>query len=169
MLASWLFMQFLLTNDVQIAYAQTEGYAPVTGKAQGDPAYQEYLNSDAGDALHYPIKLLASRLLLDNTGNTFTTPVFNGSTSLRDAAGQLVEDVTKAVRRKKTVDDAYIDNLFQSVTDMYELNQPRGGEDTPRDLGPLPMGSKLLLIGLTVVWVILGAAMIAGRMKRKKE
>ena len=168
-LASWLFMQFLLTNDVQIAYAQTEGYAPVTDKAQGDPAYQEYLNSDAGDALHYPIKLLASRLLLDNTGNTFTTPVFNGSTSLRDAAGQLVEDVTKAVRRKKTVDDAYIDNLFQSVTDMYELNQPRGGEDTPRDLGPLPMGSKLLLIGLAAVWVILGAAMIAGRMKRKKE
>ena len=62
--------------------------------------------------------------------------MFNGSTSLRDAAGQLVEDVSKAVRRKKTVDGAYIDTLFKSVTDMYELNQPKGGEDTPRDLGP---------------------------------
>ena len=166
-LASWLFMQFLLTNDVQIAYAQTEGYAPVTSKAQGDAAYQEYLNSDAGDALHYPIKLLAARLLLDNTGNTFTTPVFNGSTSLRDAAGQLVEDVTKAVRRKKTVDDAYIDNLFSSVTDMYELNQPKGGEDTPRDLGPLPTGSKVLLGSLLAVWVILGAVAIARKAKEK--
>jgi len=166
-LASWLFMQFLLTNDVQIAYAQTEGYAPVTSKAQGDAAYRDYLNSDAGDALHYPVKLEASRLLLDNTGNTFTTPVFNGSTSLRDAAGQLVEDVTKAVRRKKTVDDAYIDNLFQSVTDMYELNQPKGGEDTPRDLGPLPTGSKVLLIGLAAVWLLLGAAAIARKAKEK--
>ena len=166
-LASWLFMQFLLTNDVQIAYAQTEGYAPVTSKAQGDAAYQEYLNSDAGDALHYPIKLQASRLLLDNTANTFTTPVFNGSTSLRDAAGQLVEDVTKAVRRKKTVDDAYIDNLFSSVTDMYELNQPKGGEDTPRDLGPLPTGSKVLLGSLLAVWVILGAVAIARKAKEK--
>ena len=167
-LASWLFMQFLLTNDVQIAYAQTEGYAPVTSKAQGDAAYQDYLNSDAGDALHYPVKLEASRLLLDNTGNTFTTPVFNGSTSLRDAAGQLVEDVSKAVRRKKTVDDAYIDNLFQSVTDMYELNQPKGGEDTPRDLGPLPTGSKVLLGSLLAVWVILGAYAIAGRGKKEE-
>ena len=166
-LASWLFMQFLLTNDVQIAYAQTEGYAPVTSKAQGDPAYQEYLNSDAGDALHYPVKLKASRLLLDNTGNTFTTPVFNGSTSLRDAAGQLVEDVTKAVRRKKTVDDAYIDNLFQSVTDMYELNQPKGGTDAPADLGPLPAGSKALLIGLAAVWVLLGVAAIVGKVRKR--
>ena len=166
-LASWLFMQFLLTSDVQIAYAQTEGYAPVTSKAQGDAAYQDYLNSDAGDALHYPVKLEASRLLLANTGNTFTTPVFNGSTSLRDAAGQLVEDVSKAVRRKKTVDGAYIDTLFKSVTDMYELNQPKGGEDTPRDLGPLPTGSKVLLGSLLAVWVILGAYAIAGRGKKE--
>ena len=126
------------------------------------------LNSDAGDALHYPVKLQASRLLLDNTGNTFTTPVFNGSTSLRDAAGQLVEDVTKAVRRKKTVDGAYIDNLFSSVTDMYELNQPKGNEDALRDLGPLPAGSKVLLGSLLAVWVILGAYAIAGRGKKEE-
>ena len=166
-LASWLFMQFLLTNDVQIAYAQPEGYAPVTSKAQGDAAYRDYLNSDAGDALHYPIKLQASRLLLDNTANTFTTPVFNGSTSLRDAAGQLVEDVTKAVRRKKTVDDAYIDNLYRSVTDMYELNQPKGGDDVKTDLGPLPAGAKALLIGLAAVWLLLGAFAIARWAKGK--
>ena len=39
---------------------------------------------------------------MDNTDKTFTTPVFNGSTSLRDAAGQLIENVTKSVRRKET-------------------------------------------------------------------
>ena len=168
-LASWLFTQYLLTNDVQIAYAQTEGYVPVTRKAQDSDDYQEYLNSDAGDALHYPVKLQAAKLLLANTQNTFTTPVFNGSASLRDAAGQLIEDVTKAVRRKKTVDDAYIADLYQSVTDMYELNQPRGGSDTPADLGPLPAGSKALLIGLVCVWVLLGAYTIAGKVKEKKK
>ncbi len=164
-LASWLFMQYLLTNDVQIAYARTEGYVPVTSKAQGDPDYQAYLNSDAGDALHYPVKLQAARLLLENTGNTFTTPVFNGSASLRDAAGQLVESVTKSVRRKQTVDDAYIDKLYQDVTDMYELNQPRGGDAVSADLGPLPTGSKALLIGLAAVWALLGARAVAGRAK----
>ena len=42
-LASWLFAQYLLTNEVQIAYAQTEGYVPVTAKAQNSAAYQDYL------------------------------------------------------------------------------------------------------------------------------
>jgi len=168
-LASWLFMQYLLTNDVQIAYAQTEGYVPVTSKAQNSPTYREYLDSDAGDALHYPVKLEAARLLLENTGHTFTTPVFNGSTSLRDAAGQLIEDVTKAVRRKKTVDDAYIAGLYQSVTDMYELNQPRSGQDTPSDLGPLPAGSRALLIGLVCVWLLLAARAVAGLVRRRRE
>ena len=43
-LASWLFAQYLLTNNVQIAYSQTEGYIPVTSKAQESPAYQDYLS-----------------------------------------------------------------------------------------------------------------------------
>ena len=59
--------------------------------------------------LHYDVKIRASRLLLDNIDNTFVTPVFNGSTSLRDAAGQMIENVTKSVRRKQTVDSATID------------------------------------------------------------
>ncbi|MBR6889361.1 MAG: extracellular solute-binding protein [Clostridia bacterium] len=165
-LAAWLFAQYLLTNDVQIAYAQTEGYVPVTGKAQGDAAYQTYLNSDEGDALHYPVKLQAAKLLLENTGNTFTTPVFNGSASLRDAAGQLIENVTKSVRRKQTVDDAYFEKLYRDVTDMYELNQPKGG-DAPSDLGPLPAGAKALLIGLAAVWVLLAARAVADLSKRR--
>lgn len=168
-LASWLFAQYLLTNDVQIAYAQTEGYVPVTQKAQDDPAYQEYLNSDAADALHYPVKLAAAKLLLANTGNTFTTPVFNGSASLRDAAGALIESVTKSVRRKQTVDDAYLDKLFDDTASLYRLNQSSGrsGMTSGGDLGPLPAGAKALLGSLLAVWVILAAYAIAGKAKRK--
>ena len=47
-LASWMFAQYLLTNDVQIAYAQTEGYIPVTEKAQESAEYKDYLSRSGG-------------------------------------------------------------------------------------------------------------------------
>ena len=47
-LASWLFTQYLLTDSIQIAYSQTEGYVPVTTSAQQSPEYQDYL-SRAGE------------------------------------------------------------------------------------------------------------------------
>ena len=166
-LASWLFTQYLLTNDVQIAYAETEGYVPVTSKAQNDADYQAYLTSDEGDALHYPIKLQAAQLLLDNTENTFTTPVFNGSASLRDAAGALIESVTKSVRRKQTVDDAYIAKLYDDTASLYRLNQSSGrsGMTSGGDLGPLPAGSKALLI--TLAGVVVRAMGYARRWRAK--
>ena len=40
-LASWLFTQYLLTNSVQVAYSQTEGYVPVSVMAQESPEYQD--------------------------------------------------------------------------------------------------------------------------------
>ena len=66
-LASWLFVQFLMTDKVQIAYSQTEGYVPVTTKAQNAPEYLDYL-SRAGEDYneHYEVKIAASKLLLAN-------------------------------------------------------------------------------------------------------
>ena len=56
-LASWLFAQFLLTDEVQTGYAQTEGYLPVTLKAQESPSYQDYLaRSGEDNNIHYSIK-----------------------------------------------------------------------------------------------------------------
>ena len=52
---------------------------------------------------------------MNNTDNTFVTPVFNGSASLRDAAGQLIENVTKGVRRGQTIDDALTKKLYSHV------------------------------------------------------
>ena len=117
-LASWLFVQYLLTDKVQIAYSQTEGYVPVTTKAQNAPEYLDYL-SRAGEDYneHYDVKIAASKLLLANIDHTFITPVFNGSSSVRSAAGQLIENVTKSMRRKETVDEAYMDKLYEGVTD----------------------------------------------------
>ena len=48
-LASWLFSQYLISNEVQIAYSKTEGYVPVTLKAQTSAEYQDYL-ARSGDS-----------------------------------------------------------------------------------------------------------------------
>lgn len=155
-LASWLFAQYLLTNDVQIAYAETEGYVPVTSKAQLDSDYQDYLSRGGEDnSTYYDVKIKASRLLLDNIDNTFVTPVFNGSTSLRDAAGQLIENVTKSVRRKESIDTEYMEKLFADVTSLYRLDQNNSSSLGRAELGPLPTTSVILLSALAATWVLI--------------
>ena len=169
-LASWLFTQYLLTNDVQIAYAQTEGYVPVTEKALDDPVYQDYM-SRAGedDDLYYDVKIAASQLALDYTENTFVTPVYNGSASLRDAAGQLIENTAKAVRRNQTVDDAFMEKLEGDITALYRLNEARGSAAEAKDLGPLPAGARVLLGAIAAVWVGFIAYVGYGYTKEKKK
>ena len=173
-LASWLFTQFLMSNDVQIAYAQTEGYVPVTLKAQNADEYQDYLaRSGEDNDLHYDVKISASKLLIDNVQYTFTTPVFNGSTSLRDAAGQMIEDVAKASRRKKKIDDDYLDKLFSDVTSLYRLDQTSmrtGSEGGPdEDMGPLPTASKVLIGTLIVTWILIGIYYAAMKYKSARK
>ena len=158
-LASWLFAQYLLTNEVQIAYAQTEGYVPVTSKAQGTEEYNDYLSRGGEDnETYYDVKIKATRLLLDHVGHTFVTPVFNGSTSLRDAAGQMIESVAKSVRRKETVDAEYMEKLFSEVTSLYRLDQIVTKDSVAADhadLGGLPGTAIALLSCLAATWVII--------------
>ena len=167
-LASWLFAQFMLTNSVQIGYAQTEGYAPVTSKAQQSGEYQDYLFRRGEDNdTYYSVKIDATQLLLDNVDNTFVTPVFNGSASLRNAAGQMIEDVTKSIRRKQTVDDSYMVNLFDEMTSLYRLDQISTSEGKA-DLGPLPATSVALLAVLAAAWVGI-LAYVAWYARKKKK
>ena len=169
-LAAWLFAQYLLTNDVQIAYAETEGYMPVTAKAQNDPAYRDYLSRAGEDNReHYAVKIQATQLGLANIGNTFVTPVFNGSASLRDAAGQLIEDVTKSVRRKQTVDESYMQKLFADTTALYRLDQISGSAGGRAELGPLPHAAVVLLTTLAAAWVLIGLYALFDAIRRKKS
>ena len=166
-LASWLFCQFMLTSDVQIAYSMTEGYCPVTSKAQESDSYKDYLSRAGEDnCTYYDVKLRATELLLDNTENTFVTPVFNGSTSLRNAAGQLIENVNKSIRRNQTVDNEYLTALEAEVTALYRLDQisTSHGKIT---LGDLPAGSAALIIGIIICWI--GIILYAVREKIKSK
>ena len=172
-LASWLFTQFLLTNNVQIAYAQTEGYIPVTTRAQESNEYLDYLSRAGEDnATYYDVKIKASQLLLDNIQHTFVTPVWNGSASLRNAAGQLIENVVKSVRRKETVDDAYMEKLFADVSALYRLNQVNMDEgrntEVRAGLGPLPQTARVLLTSLCAAWVFIAIFFVHTGLKKKK-
>ena len=167
-LASWLFAQYMLTNEVQIAYSQTEGYAPVTSKAQNSPEYQDYLSRSGEDNdLYYNIKIDATRLLMENTDNTFVTAVFNGSASLRNAAGQLIENVNKAVRRGQEVDAVYMEALYAEVSALYRLDQISTSAGKV-SLGELPGEAKALLAGLALCWAGMGLYVIVDRIKKKK-
>lgn len=171
-LASWLFAQYLLTNDVQIAYAETEGYVPVTSKAQESEEYRNYL-ADCGkdDGTHYEVKIKAARLLLENVGHTFVTPVFAGSASLRDAAGQLIENSVKSVRRGQDIDSEAITELYSDIASLYRLDQTGGRHGQlsagKADLGTLPAASVLLLSALAVTWALILLYMLIRFIKKK--
>ena len=180
-LASWLFTQYLLTNDVQIPYATIEGYVPVTSKAQNSEEYKNYLSRSGEDNDHYyDIKIETTKLLLDNIDNTFVTPVFNGSTSLRNAAGEMIENVVKTVKGKKVVNEEYIDALYENMVSLYKLTNivDPGGEnmDDPntqsgalKDLGALPTGSVVLIVSLVSIWTILLVYFIVNTLKKRKN
>ncbi len=171
-LASWLFAQFLLTNEVQYSYSETEGYVPVTLKAQNDAVYREYLSREGEDNDHYyGVKIQAAKILLRNAENTFVTPVFNGSAALRNAAGELIENVTKSIRRKQTVDEAFIEKLYKDTTALYRLDQLEtgGGNGSRRVLGKLPGTAVALLVLLGAAWAGILGFSLARTLKKKRE
>ena len=174
-MAAWLFTQYLLTNEVQIAYSETEGYVPVTTKAMESDEYREYLSDGGKDNdIHYEVKIKAAELLLDNVDHTFVTPVFVGSASLRDAAGQLIENTVKSVRRgKAVVDDDYVDSLYSDISSLYRLDQVaiRNSRMSAgkSELGELPKISKVLLLSLASVWFLMIAYVVSRMVKSKRN
>lgn len=171
-LATWLFAQFLLTNDVQNAYARTEGYVPVTFKAQNSAEYLEYLSRSGEDNDdYYYVKIDAAKMLLANQQYTFITPVFDGSADLRDAAGQLINEVVLANNRKTVVDDDFVTATFERVTSLKKLDQIKtvSGNDGKQELGKLPGGSVALLTVLPVVWIALAVYFLKEKIQEKKK
>ena len=181
-LASWLFAQYLLSNKVQLGYAETEGYLPVTLKAQQSPEYLDYMSRKGeNNQEYYDVKIEASELLQKYTGNTFVTPVFNGSASLRSAAGQLIENVCKSARRKEEMSDAYLEKQFEAVSSLYRLDQikvitdGKEGETAeaqePEKTGwdALPGASRALLITLPCIWVVIGGISLLQAKKTKRK
>ncbi len=164
--ASWLFAQYLLTDGVQIAYAQSEGYAPVTSSAQTNPEYLDYLSRAGEDnKLYYSVKIDATKLLLDNIDNTFVTPVFNGSADLRQTAGRMIDEVVSDSRIGTMISGAYIDDLYSRMIAMYHL--PVSGTDLAEQA--MSGGAIALIVTLAVIWVGIGGFVLFGVYKKRKN
>ena len=168
-LASWLFAQFLLNDETQIAFSKTEGYVPVTHSAIESSDYQDYLSKrglDNDD--YYYVKIDASKIVIDNINNTFITPVFNGSSLVRSASGELIESTLQAVKSKSYDEkDEWFDTLYSNIRILYKLDEI--GDVKTNDLGELPKTSKVLLIVLGVVWIGIGGYYLYGFIKKKKK
>jgi len=70
----------------------------------------------------------------------------------------MVEETVKGVRRKKTVDEEFLTNLFADMSSLYRLDQLEvqgGNGQGEKVLGELPKGSKLLLGTLAGAWVLI--------------
>ena len=117
------------------------------------------------------MKIKASELLLNNIEHTFVTPVFNGSATLRDAAGQMIVNVTKSIRRKEEVDEQYMEELFDDMTSLYRLDQIGSGGSVAggkAELGELPQTSVILLSVLAAVWSLILLYILTEVMKKRK-
>ena len=105
-LASWIFLQFLLTNDTQVNYAKTEGYSPVTTNAINSKEFQDFLNSDDT----YSVQRDAILNVIEYKSKTFITPAFNSSTLVREAVGEIIDKAT--ISKKREID---IETLFNQA------------------------------------------------------
>ncbi len=174
-IASWLFVQYLLTDSVQTAYAMTEGYIPVTKSAHNSEEYLDYLSRRGEDNdTYYYVKLDASKILLENIENTFVTNVYPGSASLRDAAGNLIESVAKGVRRGETIDEEFLKKLYSDTVALYRLNldgvgdMQDGSMNSQQDFDGIPYQSVILISTLVTIWILILLYIIISKKQHKK-
>lgn len=169
-LASWIFAQFLLTEYPQVNYSKTEGYIPVTTKAINSEKYQDYLSRRGeNNYVYYSVKIDAAKIVIDHINDTFITPAFNGSASVRNAAGQLIESSFEA----KYKGEDKMDQLFEDTISLYKLNETTNIiTDQPTNTNAntsLPKEAVVLITTLVVVWVLLGTYVIVDFVKKKSK
>ena len=162
-IASWIFAQFMLTDEVQLGYTKTEGYLPVTKSATESDAFKAYLNNEK----EYVVKREATKLVLDNIENTFISPVFNGSSDIRDAGAYLVEGVCGNNKRYKTSEE--IDELYQKCIEKYGLQELINKTTGNVERKPISKESIILLASLGIIWILLGAYVLNEKFIKKKS
>jgi hypothetical protein len=75
------------------------------------------------------------------------------------------------MRRKETVDAAYMDKLFKDTAALYHLNQKSmaGNNGQKQELSRLPGASIALIVTLITVWILLGAYYLYGFISSRKK
>ena len=85
----------------------------------------------------------------------------------------MIENVAKSVRRKKTIDDAFMKELYEDVASLYRLNTGVAeGESVgtqKQEFGPLPTEAKALLGILGITWIGILIYIIYEKGKKKPQ
>ena len=80
-----------------------------------------------------------------------------------------MENVTKSMRRKETIDDAYFEKLYADITALYRLDGLTAMADGKAELGELPVTSKILIGTLIGIWLLIGIFVGADALKKYKK
>lgn len=108
-LASWLFIKYLITNvGFQAQFSSVSGYVPVLKSVLQNETYAGLLASANGyaDGIAY----LSAQACMDlaNNGSLFVSPAFNGSSKARTQVGALMQS---AFIGTKSIDKAFKDAI----------------------------------------------------------
>ncbi len=115
-LASWLFVKFLCTNvDFQAEFSMTSGYMPVLKSVTSNEAYAAWLAK--GNGYEYLVAKCV-QVGIDGRDDYFVSPAFNGSSTARTQAGNLLlkclsGEATDEASLNDLIDKAFADALAE--------------------------------------------------------
>lgn len=124
-LASWLFIRYLVTTPMfQIEFSGT-GYVPVIQSVQDVESYAKKLNDANGYA---NVAYLAQKVCLEQANAYYTSPAFEGSSEARDQVGDLMVNCFKEAMTKKDsggLTTAFMQKAFADAVDAckYYIGQ----------------------------------------------
>ncbi len=113
-LASWLFIKFLITNvHFQADFSITSGYVPVLNleTMKTDPVFAEHLDNADGKG---NLTALSSKVCMEQENAYFTSPAFVGSAEARVEVGNLLQAVF--------ANPGDLDKLFKQAVEMCKQN-----------------------------------------------
>ena len=117
-LATWLYAQYLNSDNVQARFALASGYLPITTTATELDAYQSFLNKAAGNTTG--IAALATKVALAQTNNYYTSAVFVGSAYARDEVASLLAKIMLDTTINSSNADSKIASYFEAAIDNCE-------------------------------------------------
>ena len=88
-LASWLFLRFLATNeDFQGLVSMKNGYVPVIKSINENPTYKSFLENDSTTK----IQARAVKVAVEQQAAYYSSPAFSGSSVARDEVGKIISE-----------------------------------------------------------------------------
>ncbi|MBO7403317.1 MAG: extracellular solute-binding protein, partial [Lachnospiraceae bacterium] len=108
-IASWLFVKFLVTNVAfQAEFSMTSGYVPVLKSVADNAVYKDFISKADGGNF---ITALSAKVCLEQEKAYYTSPAFNGSSKARDEVGKLLNKCLAATTDDvdKMINEAFKD------------------------------------------------------------